>query len=137
MFSDVWSENAALFERLMEIHSNPPILYYGFNFFRNNTVKPLYNEVLGTMKITLLYQVSHYIRVKKHIKSWDQQNYLVIRGFCYISDLDIMRFHCTVSLFETFMTISMMNTKSGTNRILPHRTKHGITLDFTQANDMI
>ena len=28
------------------------------------TVEPLYNEVLGTMKITLLYQVSH-IRVKK------------------------------------------------------------------------
>ena len=27
----VWSENAALFERLMEIHSNQPILYYGFN----------------------------------------------------------------------------------------------------------
>ena len=24
-------ENAALFERLMEIHSNPPILYYDFN----------------------------------------------------------------------------------------------------------
>ena len=38
------------------------------------------------MKITLLYQVSHYIRVKKqrNIKSWDQQNYLVIREFCYI-----------------------------------------------------
>ena len=31
LFSDVWSENAALFERLMEIHSNPPILCYGFN----------------------------------------------------------------------------------------------------------
>ena len=31
LFSDVWSENAARFERLMEIHSNPPILYYGFN----------------------------------------------------------------------------------------------------------
>ena len=31
MFFDVWSENAALFERLMEINSNPPILYYGFN----------------------------------------------------------------------------------------------------------
>ena len=26
---------------------------------------PRYNEVLGTIKITLLYQVSHYIRVKK------------------------------------------------------------------------
>ena len=55
----------------------------------NDTVEPLYNEVLGTMKITLLYQVSHYIRVKKqrNIKSWDQQNYLVkvvIRAFCYI-----------------------------------------------------
>ena len=51
----------------------------------SSTVEPLYNEVLGTMKITLLYQVSHY-RVKKqrNIKCWDQQNYLVIRGFCYI-----------------------------------------------------
>ena len=53
------------------------------------TVEPRYNEVLGTMKITLLYQVSHYIRVKKqrNIKSWDQENYLVIRGFCYIRPL--------------------------------------------------
>ena len=50
-----------------------------------STVEHRYNEVLGTMKITLLYQVSH-IRVQKqrNIKSWDQQNYLVIRGFCYI-----------------------------------------------------
>ena len=57
------------------------LLYWKFG-----TVEPLYNEVLGTMKITLLYQVSHYIRVKKqrYIKSWDQQIYLVIRGFCYI-----------------------------------------------------
>ena len=30
MLSDVWSDNAPLFKRLMEIHSNPPILYYGF-----------------------------------------------------------------------------------------------------------
>ena len=29
------------------------------------TVEPRYNKILGTMKITLLYQVSHYIRVKK------------------------------------------------------------------------
>ena len=52
-------------------------------------MEPRYNEVLGTIKITLLYQVSHYIRVKKqrNIKSWDQQNYLVIRGFCYIRPL--------------------------------------------------
>ena len=27
LFSDVWSENAALFERLMETHLNPPILW--------------------------------------------------------------------------------------------------------------
>ena len=52
-------------------------------------MEPHYNEVLGTMKIALLYQVSHYIRVKKqrNIKRWDQQNYLVIRGFCYIRPL--------------------------------------------------
>ena len=32
LFSNVWSENTALFERLMEIHSNSPKLYYGFKF---------------------------------------------------------------------------------------------------------
>ena len=54
------------------------------------TVEPHYNEVLGTMKIsTLLYQVSHYIRVRKqrNIKSWGQQGYLVTRGFHYIRPL--------------------------------------------------
>ena len=30
LFSNVWSENTALFERLMEIHFNSPKLYYGF-----------------------------------------------------------------------------------------------------------
>ena len=30
LFSNVWSENTARFERLMEIHSNSPKLYYGF-----------------------------------------------------------------------------------------------------------
>ena len=33
-------------------------------FILSHTVEPHYNEVLGTMKITL-YPVSHYIRVKK------------------------------------------------------------------------
>ena len=37
LFSDVWSENAALLERLMEIHSNPPITYNGFNLFSTGT----------------------------------------------------------------------------------------------------
>ena len=59
---------------------------------QSSTVEPRYNEVLGTMKITLLYQVSYYFRVKnkRNIKSWDQQNYIVIlsiRGFCYIRPL--------------------------------------------------
>ena len=31
LFSDVWSENASPLRRLMKIHSNPPILYNGFN----------------------------------------------------------------------------------------------------------
>ena len=34
LFSNVWGENSVLFERLMEIHSNPPILYYGFKQLR-------------------------------------------------------------------------------------------------------
>ena len=62
------------------------------------TVEPRYNEALGTMKFTMLHQVSHYIRVKKqrYIKSWDQQNYLVITGFCYIRPL-----YNEVSLYTT------------------------------------
>ena len=62
-------------------------------------MQPHYNEVLGTMKITLLYQVSHFIRVKtqRNIKSWDQQSYLVIRGFCYIRPLynEVPLYNCT------------------------------------------
>ena len=30
LFFGVWSEIAALFERLTDIHSNPSIAYYGF-----------------------------------------------------------------------------------------------------------
>ena len=37
------------------------------------------------MKITLLYQVSHYINIKS------TKNYLGIRGFCYIRP---RYFHC-------------------------------------------
>ena len=37
----------------------------------------------------------------------------------------------TISLFESFMTMSTMDTTGGTNRILPHHTKRGITLDKT------
>ena len=50
--------------------------------FQHITVEPFYNEDLGTMKATLLYQVSHYIRVNKHndIKRWNQQSNLVISG---------------------------------------------------------
>ena len=51
-------------------------------------MEPIYNEVLGIMKITLLYQVSHYQGQKqRNIKSWDQSNYLAIRGFWYIRPL--------------------------------------------------
>ena len=65
--------------------SSPKITYITYII----TVEPRYNVVLGTMKITLLYQVSHYIRVikQRNIKCWDQQNYLVITGFCYIRPL--------------------------------------------------
>ena len=75
-----------------------------------NTVETRYNEILGTKKSCLLYQIQWnlvitrtlgpwklpcYIRFllisgwknKRNTKSWDQQNYLVITGFCYIRPL--------------------------------------------------
>ena len=54
--------------------------------------------------------------------------------YCLISSLFSNNI---VSLFDTFMTISTMNTKSGTNGILPHRIKRGITLDLQKQNNMI
>ena len=39
-------------------------------------------------------------------------------------------FLLTALLFETFMTISTINTKGGTNGILPHYIKRGITIDL-------
>ena len=76
------------------------------------TVEPLYNEVLGTMKITLSYQVSRYIRVKKNIyKELGPANDLVIRGFRYIWPAPFLlyllpegHFHgkgCTLEINET------------------------------------
>ena len=79
------------------------------------TVEPRYNDVLGTMKITLLYQISHYIRVKKqrNIESWDQQNYLVIRGFCYIRPLynEVPLYHQCVDIHvqDTVMFITILS----------------------------
>ena len=78
-----------------EQNSSLPILRLNTTFFRSLELgeysEPRYNEDLGTMEITLLhvYQVSHYIRGKKlgNTKSWDQQTYLVITGFCYIRPL--------------------------------------------------
>ena len=49
---------------IIKIFSSCEVLYKNVLFI---TVEPRYNEVLGAMKITLLYQVSHYIRVKKQI----------------------------------------------------------------------
>ena len=43
LFSDVWSENAALFKRFLKIHANLPILYYvmALNFvFKNIHTDP-------------------------------------------------------------------------------------------------
>ena len=42
---------------------------------------------LGPWKLSLLYSGFSYQGKKKNIKRWDQQNYFVIRGFCYIRPL--------------------------------------------------
>ena len=42
--SGLWSENAALCERLVEIHSNPPI-QWNLVIKRSDITKPSYNKV--------------------------------------------------------------------------------------------
>ena len=49
-----------------------------------------YNEVLGTIKITVVifrFFIISVVQKQRNIKSWDQQSYLVIRGFCYLRPL--------------------------------------------------
>ena len=85
----VWMINFCGLEMIRVIKAIMHCMVIHWTFGAFSTVEPRYNEVLGTMNITLLYHVSHYIKVKKqrNMKSWDQQNYLVIRGFCYIRPL--------------------------------------------------
>ena len=94
-------------------------------------MEPLYNEVLGTMKITLLYQVSHYIRVKKqrNIKSWDQQNYLVIRGICYIRPLynEVPLYYGSLQSDETYHIMQV----DFQNRRMKKKTSSGESYDIT------
>ena len=89
------------------IHMNENIL---FSVDGSTTVEPRYNEVLGTMKITLLpvYQVSHYIRVKK-TKKYKELGPAKLSCYMYmykrvllqcISDLFIARFHCSIFKFH-------------------------------------
>ena len=107
------------------------------------TVEPCYNEELGTMKITLLYQVSCYIRVKKqrNIKSWDQLNHLVIRGFCYIRPLYnevplyflFCRYCCHVRqvMFFQWPLNYFENTKFCIKTILMHSLAHSQHVSIT------
>ena len=46
------------------------------------TVEPCYNMDLGTMKFTFRFLIILELK-----ESWDQQNNLVIRGFCEIQPL--------------------------------------------------
>ena len=71
MFSDFWSENAALFERLMEIYSNPPILYYGFKTQQTKmhiSTANLYCDRSCIMKIDLLMTSPEYTRARVYDK---------------------------------------------------------------------
>ena len=58
-----------------------------------STVEP-HDKELGTMKISLFRLVISGILLQRNTKSWNQENYIVMKGFCYISNLFITRFHC-------------------------------------------
>ena len=75
LFSDVWSKHAALFERLMEIHSNPPILYYCIN--------PL-KMVLSFGKISesICWYLISFPNIIKSL-SWQQVNDNVLTSTAY------------------------------------------------------
>ena len=60
---------------------------------------------LGPWKLPCYISFSLY-QGKKTKKYKDQQNYLVIRGFCYTFNLFITRFHCMYSIIFCFCNIN-------------------------------
>ena len=60
MFSDVWSENAAIFNRLIQINSNPPILLLNYH-----TMALLDNKVHCVCVIKLGFKTT-IIKIKLH-----------------------------------------------------------------------
>ena len=74
------------------------------------TVKPRYNEDLGTMKITLLQQVSCYNRVKtKKYKELGTSKITLLQEGFVISDLFITRFHC---INQSVLELSILNQRN-------------------------
>ena len=83
--------------------------------FGSYTVEPHYNEVLGTMNITLLYQVSHYIRVKK----LKYKELGPAKLPCYN---EVPLYHSTVDIFVYFYLIHYCYTvRPRKNRTLKQR----------------
>ena len=95
------------------------------------------------------WKLPYYIRVKKqrNIKSWDQQNYLVIRGFCYIRPLynEVPLYHSPVIgtgetqyneilgtrnfclLYTRYLVISIMNKQYKTRKFI-HWDRGGMSI---------
>ena len=64
------------------------------------TVETQYNEILGTEKFCLLYQIFCYISSQKHYKtkkmySLGLEKLVCYIRYCVISDLFISSFHCS------------------------------------------
>ena len=57
MFSEVWNENSALFKRLMKIHSNPPLLYYGCKW-NYRIINLSLKRWLPHWRMTMVYEIS-------------------------------------------------------------------------------
>ena len=65
----------------------------------------------------------------RHSRRPAKQNHTTNENWCSLKCFGDL-FQYFPALFETFMTVSTINTKSGTNGILPHRIKRSITLDL-------
>ena len=58
---------------------------------------------LGLVKLLCYIEIQLYLgcknnKIQRNFELWDQENYFVISGFCYISVLYITRVHCICQL---------------------------------------
>ena len=109
LFSDVWSKNSAVFKKIMEIHSNPPLLFVALMFICFLYLIPML-QIFRGKDVTLLYaQLKIFFpqvtiakpRSSRNSSIGTRHYFLFVQSFIH---LFIHHYYCMESFHHHLMT---------------------------------